>query len=178
MKFKKQALVITILIHTLFIIVVYVFQAVIFPYMRLSGLVPLLLPLASTGIALYEGQYTGGIAGLFAGVLCDISFNQPVGIFTIVLTVTGLLVGAFADAYILPGFVTYFISCAVVLVFSTIVQMFPLIFLEMYGIPFQVLIPTAIQQLIYSLVFVIPLWFFVRALGKRTERTTSPGRVL
>ena len=115
---KKKALVTLILMYSLFIISVYVFQGVIFPYMRLNGLVPLLLPVAATGIALYEGQYTGGIAGLFAGILCDVSFSQPAGVFTLFLTISGLLIGTLADTVILKGFITYYISCGIVLIIS------------------------------------------------------------
>ena len=174
---KKKALIVTILLHSLLLITAYVFQGVVFPYMRVGGLVPLLLPVASTGIALYEGRYTGGVTGLFAGILCDISFNQPVATFTLFLTLTGLVVGALADALVLRGFVTYYICCVIVLIAFTFVQMFPLV-LPPLSIPVQSLIPTAIQQTLYSLILAFPIWFFVRALGGRAERMTSSGQPL
>jgi len=175
---KKKALVISILLHALLLVVVYVFQGVIFPFMRVGGLVPLILPVASTGVALYEGRYTGGVTGLFAGVLCDISFNQPVGAFTILLTLTGLCIGTLADTVILSGLVTYFISCTAVLIVSAYVQMFPLMVLQITPVPIQSLIPTAIQQTFYSLIFALPIWFFVRALGRRAERISPAGRTI
>jgi len=169
---KKRALLISILLHSLLLMVVYIFQGVIFPFMRLGGLVPLLLPIACTGIALYEGRDVGGIAGLFAGILCDVSFNQPVGVFTVFLTLTGLIVGALADTVILRGFVTYYLSCAIVLIISAFIQMFPLITGE-YSIPIQLMIGTAIQQTIYSLVLALPIWFFIRALGRHADRAPT-----
>jgi len=173
---KKQDLIISIFLHALLLIVIYVFQGVVFPFMRLNGLVPLLLPVVSTGIALYEGRYTGGIAGLFAGILCDVSFNHPAGVFTVLLTVSGLMVGTLADTVILRGFVTYYISCGIVLIVSAIVQMFPLIIHPAHTIPTQSLISIAIQQTIYSMILALPIWFFVRALGKRAERISPSGR--
>jgi len=173
---KKRILIITILLHALLIVTVYVFQGVILPFMRLNGLVPLLLPVASTGIALYEGRYTGGIAGLFAGILCDISFNHPVGVFTVFLTLSGLVVGTLADTVILRGFVTYYICCSAVLIVSAIVQMFPLVVSPLYSIPIQSLLSIAIQQTIYSLIFALPIWFFVQSLGRWTERMSPSGR--
>ena len=174
---KKRALIVSVLLHSLLIIAVYVFQAAVFPFMRLNGLVPLLLPVASTGIALYEGRYTGGIAGLFAGILCDVSFNQPAGVFTVLLTISGLLVGTLADTVILRGFVTYYISCAAVLIVSAFAQMFPLMILQSDNIPFQSLLSIAIQQTIYSLVLALPIWVFIRALGKRAERMSPSGQM-
>jgi len=173
---KKRTLIITILLHALLIVSVYVFQGVVFPFMRLNGLVPLLLPIASTGIALYEGRYTGGIAGLFAGILCDISFNHPVGVFTVLLTISGLIVGTLADTVILRGFVTYYISCAAVLIVSAFVQMFPLMVNPFINIPLQSLIAIAIQQTVYSLILALPIWFFVQSLGRRAERVLPSGR--
>ena len=173
---KKRVLIISILFHTLLLTTVYVFQGVIFPFMRLGGLVPLLLPVAATGIALYEGRYTGGIAGLIAGILCDISFNQPTGVFTVFLTLTGLIIGTLADTVVLRGFVTYYISCAAVLILCAFVQMFPLIVFPAYNISVYVLIPTAIQQTIYSLILALPIWFFVRALGNWADKISPSGR--
>jgi len=173
---KKKSLIISILLHALLLTTVYVFQGVVFPFMRLSGLVPLLLPVAATGIALYEGRYTGGIAGLFAGILCDISFNQPTGAFTVFLTFAGLIVGTLADTVILRGFVTYYISCTVVLIISVFIQIFPFIAFPPYDTSIYVFIPTAIQQTIYSLILAFPIWFFVRALGNWSDKVSPSGR--
>ena len=173
---KKRAIIVSILLHALLLMTVYVFQHVVFPFMRLGGLVPLLLPVASTGIALYEGRDTGGVTGLFAGILCDISFNQPAGVFTVLLTLTGLFVGALADSYILRGFVTFYISVALVLIISAFVQMFPLLISTTINVPMQALTQTAIGQTIYSLILALPIWIFVRAISKHTERTTPTRR--
>jgi len=173
---KKRALIISILLHSLLLITAYVFQGVIFPFVRVNGLVPLLLPITATGVALYRGRYAGGIVGLFAGVLCDISFNQPAGTFTVLLTFIGLFIGALADAYILRGFVTYYISVGAVLVVVAIVQVFPLIADSQLEIPAYALIATAIQQTIYSLIFAFPMWFLVRAMTKRVEQSLPSGR--
>lgn len=170
---KRKTLIISIFLHALLLITVYVFQGVIFPYVRIGGLVPLLLPIAATGVALYEGRYTGGITGLFAGILCDNSFNQPIGAFTVLLTMVGLCVGALAEAVILRGFFTYYLCCTAVLIICAFVQMFPLFVLQ--GILVQILLPTAIQQTVYSLILALPIWFFVRALGNRADRVSSSG---
>jgi len=169
-QFKKQALIVNILLHALLLIIVYIFQGMIFPFMRLGGLVPLMLPVATVGVALYEGRYIGGIAGMFAGILCDISFNNPVGTFTVFLTITGLIIGTLADTVVMRGFVIYYIGCAAVLVLSAIIQMFPLLLFQ--NIPFNLLLATAIPQTVYSLILAFPIWFFVRYLGKRAERYT------
>jgi len=174
---KRQSIIVSIFLHALLLIGVYVLQGVILPFMRINGIVPLLLPVACTGVALYEGRITGGISGLFAGILCDISFNQPVGVFTVFLTMTGLFVGTLADAYILRGLVTYYISITAVLILSAFVQIFPLLVSTIYVVHAQEVISITIQQTIYSLVFALPIWFFVRGLGNRADRVSSSGKM-
>ena len=173
---KRRTRIVSITLHAVLLLTIYVFQGLIFPYLRVAGLAPLLLPIVSTGVAVCEGRFTGGVMGLFAGIFCDISFNEPAMVFTVLLTITGLLVGTLADTVITRGFVTYFLSCIAVLAISAFVQLFPIIFFE--GVQPQQLLRTAMWQTAYSLIFSIPIWFFVRALGKRAERVSPAGRPL
>jgi len=171
---KRQTLIISIILHALLLMMVYIFQSMIFPYLRLTGLNPLLLPILGTGVAIYEGRDAGGVMGIFAGIFCDISFNDAVGVFTVLLTITGLIIGALADTIITRSFATFFVSCAAVLAISAIVQMVPLVFVQ--NVSLQALLSTAFRQTIYSLLFTLPIWFFVRALGKRAQRVSPSGR--
>ena len=173
---NRRAKVISIILHVLFVVIVYVFQGMVFPYLRVYGMVPLLLPIVCAGIAVYEGCHAGGIAGLFAGILCDASFNEPVGVFMMMLTLTGLFIGALADTVLTRGFVSYFLSCVFILMLSAIVQIFPLIFFA--GIPYMPLLTVALWQTAYSLIFALPLWLIVRALGKRAQEAASRERPL
>lgn len=162
---KKWSITVLFIFHALLLMTVYVFQGMIFPYLQFWGLVPLLLPVACTGVAVYQGRVAGGVSGLFAGILCDISFNEPVGLFTVVLTFLGIAVGALTDTVLTRKFGSFFLCSAAVLVICAFVQLFPLLFFE--GVPYRLLVPTAMRQTGYSLVFTFPLWFFVRSLGLR-----------
>lgn len=172
----RRSLILSVVLHALLLIVVYVFQSMIFPYLRLYGMIPLLLPIVSTGVAVYEGHNAGGVTGIFAGILCDISFNEPAGLFTVILTLMGLLIGILADTVIARGFVTFFFCCVAALAVCAFAQMFPLLFYE--NVSQAPLLMTALWQTVYSLVFTVPLWFFTRALGKRAQRASPSGRPL
>jgi len=165
---KKREQIITVTLHAILVIVVYVFQGMIFPYLRLYGFVPLLLPIAGAGVAVYEGRYAGGVFGIFAGIFCDVSMNEPAGVFTVLLALAGLLVGALADTVMTRGFATFIICSAGVLAVSAFAQMFPLLFSG--GVPAQYLLLTAVRQTGYSMIFTLPLWLPVRALGRRGQR--------
>ena len=171
---RRWTFAVSIIFHAILLMIVFLLQGIIFPYIKFSGLVPLLLPIVSTGTAVYQGRDAGGIAGLFAGILCDITFNEPVGVFTVLLTFTGLLVGIVADTVMARGIATYFICCAAVLACSAFAQMFPLLFFE--NVPSTPLLLMALRQTVYSLIYAFPIWFFVRALGKRAQRFLPSGR--
>ena len=162
---KKWNFAVSLVLHALLLMTVYVFQGMIFPYLRLYGLVPLLLPIACTGVAVYQGRVAGGVSGLFAGILCDISFNEPVGLFTIVLTFAGIAVGALSDTVLTRKFGSFFVSSAAVLALCAFAQLFPLLFFE--SVAPRLLLIIALRQTVYSLIFTFPLWFFVRSLGLR-----------
>ena len=173
---KRRDWIVLIALHALLLLTVYVFQGMIFPYMRIVGFIPLLLPIVCTGIAVNEGCHAGGISGLFAGILCDSSFNEPIGVFTVLLTFTGLFIGALVDTIVMRGFVTYIAACLAVLIISGIVQFFPYFMFE--DIPYRALASVAFRQTVFSIFFAIPLWFFVRALGRQMQNILSRERPL
>ena len=173
---KRWTYVVSLIFHAVLLVTVYALQGMIFPYLRFMGLVPLLLPIVTTGVAVYQGRVAGGIVGIFAGILCDISFNEPVGLFTVLLTFLGLFIGTLADTVMARAFATYIISCLFALSVSAFAQMFPLMFFEY--VPSQLLVTVAIRQTVYSLLYAIPIWFIVRALGKRAQRVSPSGRPL
>ena len=155
----------SIILHALLLMTVYVFQGMIFPYARFFGLVPLILPIVGTGAAVFRGRDAGGIVGLFAGIMTDLSFNEPVGLFTVLLTITGLVIGTLADTVLSRGFMSFYFCCLAVLLVCAAAQIFPLMLFE--GVAPRPLLNTALRQTIYSMMFTFPLYFFVRALGKR-----------
>lgn len=178
---KTKNLIVSLLLHTLLLLVVYIFQGGIFPYVRIGGLVPLLFPVAVAGVALYEGRDVGGVFGLFAGIFCDVSFNQPIGTFTVVLTVAGLGIGMLSDTVILSSFVTYYISCTVVLILCAFVQMIPIIVRlgnNNIDIPVANIVGITLTQTLYALILALPIWPAVRTLGKRAEHITPSGRMV
>ena len=174
-RIHRRKIFVSVVFHALLLLTVYVFQGMIFPYIRLFGLVPLLLPIALTGVAVFEGRDIGGVVGIFAGIMCDISFNEPVGVFTVLLTFLGLLIGTLADTVMTRGFLSFYCCSLVVLAICAMAQMFTPLFFQ--GIPPQPLLMAALRQTLYSMLFVFPLYPIVRALGRRAGRILPPGKI-
>ena len=161
---RRQKLFIDILLHAVLILTVYMIQALVFPYITALRLVPLLLPLATVGTAVFEGRMRGGIFGVFAGIFCDVSFAQPVASMTVLLMLIGLIVGFLSETIMAKGFPAYFVCCVLALSAVSVVQMFSLVVFR--EIPVVVLLPTAGFEILFSMLFSIPLYFVSRRLGR------------
>jgi cell shape-determining protein MreD len=155
-----------VLYHALFLLAVYILQALLFPFISRLAAIPVLLPLAAAGIAMFEGGARGGVAGLAAGILCDLSFNQPIAVFAVILTALGLIVGVLFDTVIARGFPAYLLCGVLVLLTVSFAQMFTLLFFE--RVPAPELVRTALQQTLVSVPFTLPFYFVCRALGRRS----------
>ena len=160
----KHRTLVKLLILAPYLILLYLLQATVFTRLTVFGTKPLLLPLAAAGVALFGGKVEGGVFGLFAGMLTDMACNQPTVEFTLLLTLTGLLVGFLADTSLVQGFPSFLICGALELLACSAVQVFVLIVLR--GAPFSVVAGIALRQCLSSLLFVIPFYYVSRFLGR------------
>lgn len=163
---SKIKLPFVLITHIVFIIVIYILQSLVFTYIPISGIIPVLLPLAVVGIATFEGASRGGGYGLLAGMLCDLSFHKPVLVMTVVLTVVGIVVGVLSETIMARGFPSFFISCIGALVLTSFVSMFSLLFFS--GADITALVRIGLLQVFWSLIFAFPMYPVVRSLGRWT----------
>ncbi len=161
---QRNRVLLKIIIVVPYMLVLYIFQSMVFPYLKISGVAPLLLPLAVAGAALFNGRAAGGVIGIFAGILCDLSFNQSTIVFTIFLAVAGVLLGAICDSVLVKGFPSYLLCCTCLLILCGFVQMFPLVFL--HGVSILPLIGVVFRQTIYSVFFTIPIYYMARFVSR------------
>jgi len=156
-----------ILIHALVLLLLYVLQAMVFSRLRILGIAPLILPLAVVGVAIFEGPSWGGGFGLAAGVLCDIAFLGSTALFTILLTAIGMGVGLLSEYLLRHGFPSYCLCGVAALIAVAALQMFPL--LVFFRQPPLALLRVAVLQTLYSILFIVPLYYVARALGRRSR---------
>ena len=144
-----------------FLLVAYfLLQDSIFSQLPLFGVVPLLMPVCCTAIALAEGMERGGAFGVVAGVLCDIAIGSPPIGFTILLTLLGLGVGWLSDRLMGRNFLTLVLLSFGSLLVCGFFQTFTLWAFE--GVPLGPLLKTVFLQTLYSLFFTVPLAGVVR----------------
>lgn len=157
----------SLLAHILLIFVLYILQTSVFTHLRLFGVYPLILPLAVIGIGLFEDGIRGGIWGIVAGLLCDLSIADSKVMFTIVLALIGFFTGFFSEFILARGFPTFFCLSVIVLALLAFLQMFK--YLVFDEVSFDILGRVAMYQTLYSAIFIIPLYYPIRRVTRKAH---------
>ncbi len=169
---RKNGVLIKGLILAPYLIILYLLQSTVFTHLQLMGTKPLLLPVAAAGIAFFCGRVEGGVFGLLAGMLMDLSYNQLTVQFTLLMTFLGILVGLLSDTVLAQGFPSYLLSCALEL---ALVSGYQILSQWVLGnAPMALTAPVALRQSLYSLIFSLPLYY----LSRFYFRVTRSGRTV
>jgi len=163
-----KTLIIRIITHGVVLLVLYVLQTMVFSRLRLWNVAPLILPLAVIGVALFEGPSWGGGFGIAAGVLLDNAFSDNTVLFTIALAALGLGVGLASEYLLSRGFPSYLLCSAAALLLLAFLQMFSL--LVFHGESPLALIRVGALQSLYSMLFVLPIYYLGRRLGRGNQK--------
>lgn len=163
----KRETVLNIVYHGIFLVVMYILQANILPWTGI-GVVPLLLVVAAAGLSHFADSGRGAIIGLFCGILCDLALGKPTIVYTIVLSIIGLVLGYLGETIFSRRFPSYMLCCFAALAIVSFVQMFSLLFFE--KVETFSLVITALMQTVISLIFAVLMYPFVKKLSYRRSR--------
>ncbi len=161
---RKNVTLIKALILAPYILLLYILQSTVFTHITLFGVKPLLLPLAAAGMALFLGSFGGGLFGLFAGILMDLACNQLTVEFTLLLTLTGLIIGLLSDTVLVQGFPSFLVCAALQLLICSAFQVLAPVILR--GAPVALTAGIAADQCVYTLVFALPIYYISRFLSR------------
>lgn len=90
--------------YALWTLVFLLVQQLVFPYLRIAGVHPFILPLLAAIAASFEGKREGPVYALVLGLVCDTLFTGAFPCFyAVVLTLSALLAGQAARRLIMPG---------------------------------------------------------------------------
>ena len=163
---KRTASVLLVVKHALLLLILYVMQALVFPWFG-TAIQPMLLCVAAAGIAHGEGSFPGSLFGLFAGILTDSALGRPVMTFTLLLTVIGFLLGYLSENWLSANLPGYLASCALSCLICITVQVLPL--LLRHESP-AVLGLTMLVQLAVSIAASLVLYPVIRRLARTSRR--------
>ena len=90
--------------YALWTLVFLLVQQLMFPYLRIAGVHPVILPSLAAIAASFEGKREGPVYALVLGLVCDTLFTGAFPCFyAVVLTLSALLAGQAARRLIMPG---------------------------------------------------------------------------
>lgn len=151
----------------LLLLILYVLQTDVFTHLTFRGVCPLLLPLAAVGFGIFDGGLTGGLWGLAAGVLCDISAGYACT-FTILLTFVGFFTGFLAEFVLARGFPSFFAVSIGTLLLAVLTELLPLLLAQRAEL--SLLAVSGLIRIVYSLIFVLPVYWGVRGISRLRGR--------
>jgi len=164
---NAKKVILKVVLYAVFMLLLYFLQAVVFSRLPLFGVKPLFIPVAAVCIGLFEGNLLGGLLGLVCGLLCDFSLSDSKVIFTIFLPAVGFLSGLLCEYILAKGFPSCFLCSVITLLLSAFLQSFK--YFAFHSTPLAPIAKVALLQTLYSLFFIIPLYWTVRAISRRTK---------
>ena len=91
--------VLTIIYLIFFIVLIFTLQIMLIDGRTILGVKPNLILITVIVVSLWFGLYAGSFYGLIIGIITDILFGNNIGMFTIVYSIIGALIGFFSYNY-------------------------------------------------------------------------------
>lgn len=157
------------LFYGLGLLPVWLFEQAVLNRFQVFGVSPVLLPLAAAAVAVLEGPAAGGGFGLAVGVLCDAVYYGVPGGMTLGLTLIGIGAGIAAQYVLKKSFVGCFICSAGALL---LIDGARTVLYALQGAPLGALLGVAVPEILWSLVFVGPVYLLFRAIHNRVQFST------
>lgn len=155
------------LLRGIILLLLYILQTDVFSHLPIGGLTPLALPLAAVGFGIFDGGLTGGLWGLAAGILCDLSTGGSFG-FTILLTIVGFGSGFLSEFLLAKGFPSFLTLALTALLLCSASQAIPAVIYRGMSLPRGAV--SALIQTAYSLIFVLPVYWASRGISRLKGR--------
>lgn len=145
-------------------------ELLVFNRFRVWGVMPVLLPLVVTAVAIFEGAANGARFGLAAGILYDAALSDTTrGRYIVLLTVGGLLAGLVAEFVLSRNLLSCLACSAGMLLWLDLFRVAIRLFFR--HIPLLPMLRLAAREAAYSLFFVIPVYLVVRRIYDRVGGT-------
>ena len=130
----------------------------------IAGVKPNLIVPAAVCIAMFEGEFTGGIMGAIAGLLCDLGSFTIFG-FNGILILVGCVAVGLLTAYLTQLRLSNALMLGAALLFLRgMLEYF--FYFQMWGFEncSRVLLFSILPSIAYSVIVIIPLYFVVRGM--------------
>ncbi len=142
--------------YALYMLLVLVFQTMLFSQLRPLGVCSMFLPAAVAAVGMFEGAIPGAVFALVLGFFADMAFVENTVAFTILFPAISFATSFISRFFINRRFFAYMVVAAVALAVTAVVQMIKTAVIDAWS---AIMIPTALFQVIWSLPLAAAVYF-------------------
>ena len=163
--FSKQT-VGRIILFSLFIFLTAAFQASFFGAAGFFPATPDLLLAAVMGLAMFDGERTGAVCGLFAGVMADALGGSGTLFMPLFYMLAGYVTGIAIRTFLTRNLLSWLVYMLAGILFrGSVTFMYLTVFKRVYDVPlllFRAVLPEALMTFVFS----VPLYFVSKLCAK------------
>ncbi len=153
------------LIYVAVAVLVQFLQDTVFARMTIFGMHMLIVPGACAAVGVHEGGFRGGLYGLLAGFLCDMTFTENTILFTVLFPILGFVSGMAAEFLMNRSYPGYLVTAGTCLLLTGLVQMLHVL-AQQPGALLHCLLAVVLQMLV-SLPAAALLYFPIEQIASR-----------
>lgn len=136
--------------------------------LEFMGVSPILVLPACICLAVYEGEFAGGIFGFFAGALCDCAAETVFGFNAFFYLIFCTAAGLFAIYFFRRSVMNVMLACLISMTLCSLIEFFFVYFLYSYSGLSAFFYLVVAPQIVYSSIFALPYCLLFR-LHKKFE---------
>lgn len=156
-------------IEIIFVILCFIIQTSLFPYLDIAGVTPNLLVVLVASIGFMRGKNEGIFIGFISGLLIDLFFSNVIGFYALIYSVIGFLNGFFTKEFMPED-----IKLPVVLIVGSdfVLNLFVYFITFMFRGDFNFyfyLVKIIVPEIVYTLLISIFLYLLILKVNKKLE---------
>lgn len=136
---------------------------------HLFGIKPLFVVVLAVMLAIHEGEFTGAIYGMIAGILCDLSATKLFGLNSIILLICCVMVGLVIIYYMQLSLINAMLLTAATMFFKEIICFYFYYAMWGYNQVHLIFFENMIPELICTILFVPPFYYFIGYIKKKAD---------
>lgn len=146
---------------------IFFFESCVFNRFPAFGAIPMMAPLVVVAVALFEGSINGALFGLAVGFFCSAIYYRGGLLMIPLLTIIGACTGATIKQKIGRSL----FGCAICgLGGMALLELAHMSYRLLFqGTSLSVLVQVALPELLYSMVFLIPIYLLIRTVYHRVR---------
>ena len=153
-----------ILLFTILVFFSGVLQSSLFPALTMLPASPDLVLLSVIGLAVYDGERSGAIAGIGGGILVEaLGGGAHILLFPLFYMLCGYILGIVSRIFLNRNFVSWLLYILIGISLRAALALVHLIFTEVDMTVYAVLTEVIIPEYFVTLICAVPMYFLVRA---------------